>query len=346
MKGLVKYDRGVSSVEIREVPEPKVIPGHVIIEVAACGICGTDLHILADEYPYKPPVVLGHEFSGTIAEVGPEVSRFRPGDRVVSIPFFRTCGRCRFCLTGDWNLCPERVTAGSGVNGGFTRYVLMPERNLFKVPDHVDLKAAALSEPLACNVRAILEETRVTGGDVVVILGPGPIGLLAMQVAQAGGARTIVCGTSQDAVRLELARTLGAEGVVNIQRDDVSAWIREKTHGEGADIVLECSGAAPAVMMGIQLLRRRGQYTQIGLFGKPLTVDVDQVVFKEIRMHGSFSSSWTSWKKAQELIDQKRIQLAPLVSDILPLSEWQQGFEKCRKKEGMKVLLSPVPNAP
>ena len=90
MKGLVKYDRGVSSVEIREVPEPKVIPGHVIIEVAACGICGTDLHILADEYPYKPPVVLGHEFSGTIAEVGPEVSRFRPGDRVVSIPFFRT----------------------------------------------------------------------------------------------------------------------------------------------------------------------------------------------------------------------------------------------------------------
>ena len=205
---------------------------------------------------------------------------------------------------------------------------------------------AALSEPLACNVRAILEETRVTGGDVVVVLGPGPIGLLAMQVARAAGARTMVCGTSQDAVRLELARTLGADGVVDIQKDDVSAWIREKTHGEGADIVLECSGAAPAVMMGIQLLRRRGQYTQIGLFGKPLTVDVDQVVFKEIRMHGSFSSSWTSWKKAQKLIDQKRIQLAPLVSDILPLSEWQQGFEKCRNKEGMKILLSPVPNSP
>ncbi|MCX5909686.1 MAG: zinc-binding dehydrogenase [Deltaproteobacteria bacterium] len=346
MKGLVKYDRGVSSAEMREVPEPKVIPGHVIIEVAACGICGTDLHILADEYPYKPPVVLGHEFSGTIAEVGPEVSRFRPGDRVVSIPFFRTCGRCRFCLTGHWNLCPERVTAGSGVNGGFTRYVLMPERNLFKVPDHVDLKVAALSEPLACNVRAILEETRVNAGDVAVVLGPGPIGLLAMQVARAAGARTMVCGTSQDAVRLELARTLGADGVVNIQEEDIAAWIREKTNGEGADIVLECSGAAPAVMMGMQMLRRRGQYTQIGLFGKALTVDVDQVVFKEIRMHGSFSSSWTSWKKAQELIGQKRIQLAPLVSDILPLSEWQQGFEKCRKKEAMNVLLCPEPNSP
>lgn len=346
MKGLVKYGRGVNSAEMQEVAEPKVIPGHVIIDVVACGICGTDLHILADEYPYKAPVVLGHEFSGTIAEVGPEVSSFRTGDRVVSIPFFRTCGRCRFCLTGHWNLCPERVTAGSGVNGGFTRYVLMPECNLFKVPDHVDLKVAALSEPLACVVRAVIEETRVTAGDVVVVLGPGPIGLLAMQVAQAGGARTMVCGTSQDAVRLELARTLGADTVVNIQKEDISTWIREKTNGEGADIVLECSGAASAVMMGIQMLRRRGQYTQIGLFGKPLTVDVDQIVIKEIRMHGSYSSSWTSWKKTLELIGQKRIQLAPLVSDILPLSEWQQGFEKCRKKEAMKILLSPTPNCP
>jgi L-iditol 2-dehydrogenase len=147
-------------------------------------------------------------------------------------------------------------------------------------------------------------------------------------------------------VRLELARTLGADDVVDIQKEDISAWIREKTNGEGVDIVFECSGAAPAVMMGIQMLCRRGQYTQIGLFGKPLTVDVDQVVLKEIRMHGSYSSSWTSWKKAQELIGQKRIQLAPLVSDILPLSEWQQGFEKCRKKEAMKVLLCPVPNCP
>lgn len=345
MKGLVKYDRGVSSAEIREVPEPKVTPGHVIIEVAACGICGTDLHVLADEYPYKPPVVLGHEFSGTIAEVGPEVSRFRHGDRVVSIPFFRTCGKCRFCVTGHWNLCPERVTAGSGVNGGFTRYVLMPERTLFKVPDHMDLKMAALSEPLACNVRAVLEETRVNAGDVVVVLGPGPIGLMAMQVALAGGARTMVCGTSQDAMRLELARTLGADDAVDIQKEDISAWIREKTNGEGADIVLECSGAAPAVMMGIQMLCRRGQYTQIGLFGKPLTVDVNQIVLKEIIMHGSYSSSWTSWKKAQDLIDQKRIQLAPLVSDILPLSEWSQAFEKCRKKEAMKVLLCPEPNS-
>lgn len=346
MKGLVKYDRGVSSAEIREVAEPKVIPGHVIIEVTACGICGTDLHVLADEYPYKPPVVLGHEFSGTIAEIGPQVSYFRPGDRVVSIPFFSTCGRCRFCLTGHWNLCPERVTAGSGVNGGFTRYVLMPERTLFKVPDHVDLKLAALSEPLACNVRAVLEETRVNAGDVVMVVGPGPIGLMAMQVALAGGARTMVCGTSQDVARLELARTLGADDVVDIQKEDILEWIREKTNGEGADIVFECSGAAPAVMMGIQMLRRRGQYTQIGLFGKPLTVDVNQVVLKEIIMHGSYSSSWTSWKKAQELIGQKRIQLAPLVSDILPLSEWQQGFEKCRNKESMKVLLCPVPNCP
>lgn len=346
MKGLVKYDRGVNSAEIREVAEPAAIPGHVIIEVAACGICGTDLHILADEYPSKPPVILGHEFSGTIAEVGPQVSRFRPGDRVVSIPFFSTCGRCRFCLTGHWNLCPERVTTGAGVNGGFTNYVLMPERTLFRVPDQVDLKLAALSEPLACTVRAVLEETRVSAGDVVMVVGPGPIGIMAMQVALAAGARTMVCGTSQDEARLELAGKLGADDVVDIQKEDPVEWMREKTNGEGADIVFECSGAAPAVMMGIQMLRRRGQYTQIGLFGKPLTVDVNQVVLKEIIIHGSYSSSWTSWKKAQELISQKRIQLAPLASDILPLRAWQLGFEKCRNKEAMKVLLCPEPNCP
>jgi len=346
MLGLVKYDRGVSSAELRDVPDPKVLPGHVIIEVAACGICGTDLHILADEYPSKPPVVLGHEFSGTIAEVGPEVTRFRPGDRVVSIPFFRTCGRCRFCLTGHWNLCPERVTAGSGVNGGFARYVLMPERNLFRIPDHTDLSTAALTEPLACCVRAVVEETRVAAGDVAMVLGPGPIGLLAMQVAQANGARAIVCGTSQDAFRLDLARSLGAEGIVNVEKEDLGTLLRERTRGEGADIVLECSGATSAVMMGIQMLRRRGQFTQIGLFGKPLQADLDQIVYKEIWMHGSFSSSWTSWKKALELIDQRRIQLAPLVSDRLSLSQWQMGFEKCRRKEGMKVLLSPTLKGP
>jgi len=342
MQGLVKYARGMDCAELREIPEPKVLPGHVIIEVAACGICGTDLHILADEYPCRPPVVLGHEFSGTISEVGPGVTRFHPGDRVVSIPFFRTCERCRFCLTGHWNLCPERVTAGGGVHGGFTRFLLMPERTLFRIPDHVDLRVAALTEPLACNVRAVLEETRIQPGDFVLVLGPGPIGILAMQLARASGAQTFVCGTSQDAGRLDLARRLGAEGVLDIQKGDPLAFLRDATRGEGVAIVLECSGAASAVSIGIQALRRRGQFTQIGLFGKPLTIDLDPAIYKEIRIRGSFSSSWTSWEKALELMDQRRVELEPLISAILPLQRWKEGFERCRKKDGMKILLSPL----
>ncbi len=341
MEGLVKYERGRGHVELRQMPEPEVRPGHVIIEVAACGICGTDLHILDDEYSSSPPVILGHEFSGVIAEVGSNVSQFQAGDRVVAMPFFSVCGICRYCRTGNWNLCPSRASAGVAVNGGFARYVLMPERSLFRVPDYVDLITAALTEPLTCCVRAIIEKTRINPGDFVLVLGPGPIGLLALQLAKAWGARTLVCGTSQDGSRLKLAESLGADHVLNIQHRDIIAFLREQTAGEGVDVVLECSGNGSAAAMGVQALRRQGQFTQIGLYGKPLQLDLDQFVYKEVQFNGSFSSGWTSWKKSIELISQKLVQLQPLVSDILPLSRWEEGFKKCQSKDGVKVLLTP-----
>ena len=150
MWALVKYATGPGGMEIRELPDPTLLPGHVIIAVEACGICGTDLHIQAGEYPVDPPVVLGHEFSGRVVEVAPDVTGLKAGQRVTSLVYFTTCGTCRYCQTGQWNLCEKRKSVGSGVNGAFARYVLVPARNVRALPDNVDFISGAVTEPLAC----------------------------------------------------------------------------------------------------------------------------------------------------------------------------------------------------
>jgi len=342
MKGLVKFAPGVGNVQIRDIPEPVTGPTQVKIAVKAAGICGTDIHIYDDEYPSRPPVVLGHECTGQVVEIGSDVTEIGIGDRVTAHPFAVTCGRCRFCRQGELSYCRERLSFGSGVDGAFASYLVIPASIVRHLPENIDFDCGALTEPLASCVKAVNESTAIQAGDVVLVTGPGPIGLLASQLAKAQGATVITVGTAVDDRRLKLAQTLGVDYTFQVETDDISLAVDELTNGEGVDVVLECAGAPAAIRMGLQWVRKRGQITQIGLFGKPFELDYEQIALKGIRVAGSFGSSVSAWDRALTLLRTGMIQVAPLISTVLPLTEWEQGFSRMRQKEGLKVLLHPV----
>lgn len=342
MKALLKTAPGAGHLEIRDLPEPKAGPGQLVIEVAKTGICGTDIHIERGEYACSPPMVLGHEVTGRVAEVGPGVVGLRPGDRVVTETYFHTCGTCRACLEGRINLCPERRSIGTHVNGGFARYLLVPAIRIHRLPDSIDDTSAALSEPLACCVHGVLELAGVTPGDVVVMSGPGAIGLLCLQVAKAAGATLVAVGTAADEGRLELAKSLGADHTVIAGRDDVSTFIADLTGGAGADVTIEAAGAGPSVNQCLKLIRRGGTFCQIGLFGTPITVDYDLIPLKEIRLVGSFAHLPSSWRRGLGLMAEGKVKAAPLVSSQRPITEWRSAFDAFSTRQECKLILTPV----
>jgi len=340
MKGVAKLARGEGNVGLLDVPDPQAIPGHVVIEVKAAGVCGTDLHIYHDEYPVEPPVILGHELAGVVAQVGEGVSNCRPGDRVTSETFFYYCERCVHCRNGFPNMCASRKSIGSGVNGAFARYVLVPARNVHLLPPNVDELSGALTEPLACCVHA-LSTTRVDPADTVVVSGPGAVGLLMAQVVKAAGAKVALLGANSDGARLEMARTLGVDLTVNVQAEDPKKIIHDMTGGLGADVVFECAGVGTSAQTCLDLVRRCGRYSQVGLFGKSISWPLDQLVMKELLMNGSFSHIPSSWPRALKLMASGQVQTRPLVSQVLPISVWQRAFDVFERREGFKIVLMP-----
>ncbi len=343
MKAVMKVAPGVGNIELRDIDEPFPEAGQVKIRVHTAGICGTDLHIYKDEFRSVPPVVLGHEIAGEVVAVGDGVDARTIGTRVTTETYFYTCGTCRYCRSGNVNLCLRRRSIGSAVNGGFTNYVIVPQKNVHLLPDNLDLVAGALTEPLACVVHGVLTTPTVAPGDVAVIAGPGAIGLLTLQVVKAAGATVIMLGTDADAPRLALARELGADMTLNVQRDDVKAAVEEVTvEGMGADVVYECSGAGAAAAQLLELVRRRGRYVQIGLFGKSIAWDLDQICFREVTVTGSNASIPSAWTRAIQLLGSGQVKTAPLITNIYPVTEWQTAFDAFEAKQGIKMVLQPV----
>lgn len=345
MKGLVKFSRGNGFMEVREVAEPQPGPGQVKIAVEATGICGSDLHIFHDDIagiPINPPVVTGHEFTGVVAAVGEGVTAWKVGDRVTSETAFSYCGECVHCRAGRYNICNNRRTLGYWYNGAFAKYTVVPQGLIHHLPDSIDFVPGALCEPLACVTHAVLELTTVVAGDIVLVSGPGAVGLLAMQVAKAAGATVIVSGTKVDGPRLATAKQLGADYVVDVTAENIFDAVTEVTEGRGADVVLECSGSAPGANDGLVLTKKFGYYTQIGLFGKPIQIDFEKICYRELKVTGSLGSTWTSWNKAIQLMADGRVDTKALVSDVMPITEWQEAFRKFEGKEGLKIVLRPV----
>jgi L-iditol 2-dehydrogenase len=342
MKALVKFARGDGNVEILDVDEPRCGENQVKIEVAFCGICGTDLHVLHDTFRNYPPVVLGHEFAGTVVEVGRDVTRVAPGEAVTVLGATAvTCGQCTYCRSGHFMFCADRRGMGHGVDGAFRRYVVVRADQVFRIPEGFGLDEAALSEPFASAVQAVVEVTKVRLGDTALISGPGPIGLLCLKLLVAEGIKTIVVGAPGDGTRLEGARRIGAAAVVNIGERDPQEAVREETGGAGVDVALECAGHQDSVRNSIEALRPMGRYTQVAICGREIQFPIDRILYKQLSVTGSLCYTVRTWERMMKIFAQGKVRLSDLISAKLPLSDWRTAFDLCVEKKAVKVLLYP-----
>ena len=343
MKAIVKYQTGDGFIGLRDVPEPEPGEGEVKIAVQAAGICGSDLHIWHGdiEIPVKPPVTLGHEFAGVVTALGPGVTGLKVGQRVTAENSHSVCGCCEYCMTGDYNLCEERLATGYAYDGAFAPYCVVPAKRVHVLPDTVDFLTGALSDPSACAYRAVCEKGAVGPGDTVLILGVGPMGLFSSQYAKLSGGKVILAGTAADAARLEIGRELGADCTVDVTQPDAVDNIERFAGRSGIDVVLECSGAPDAARLGLQLIKKRGRFVLVGIYGRPFELDFDQILYKELVVKGMFSHKYEAWEKAISLAAQGLIKAKPLITDILPLSEWEKGFRRFAERKALKVIFEP-----
>jgi len=344
MLALMKTAPGPGNIELVEVPTPSPGPGEILARVEYAGICGSDLHIQAGDIQLnlRPPVIMGHEFSGTVADIGEGVTGFRVGQRVVSETAFSTCGRCMPCRTGNDNVCEHKYLIGFVFPGVFTDYVVLPAERVHLLPEDITMLSAVMMEPLSCAVRGVYEQITITPGDTVVVAGPGGMGLLSLQLARAAGARVVVSGTPEDAERFEMALKLGADRVVDVVNEDLKSILLNMTSGEGADVYIEASGAPAAARSGLEVVRRRGQYLQLGLAGAPFEIDFAKIAYREITVKGTLGQKWTAWERALKLLSTGQVVTEPLITEVFPLTEWQKAFDKFRAKDGIKIALKPA----
>ena len=337
MKALVLHDYGRFSVE--EIPVPPVGPGEVLIRVYACGICGTDLKIIEGAYrgvwPEAFPFVLGHEWAGVVEAVGDGVRSLRVGDRVVG-ENHQGCGECPMCRQGRYNLCEARgpgerghIVYGHNAPGAFAEYITRPEVLVHPIPDHVSFVEGALVNQAATAAHGV-RRARVALGETVLVIGPGLMGLLSLQIAKAAGAaRVVLVGRG---ARLQLARELGADVCLDRESPTLVDDIRAATGGRGPDVVLECAGTPAAVQLAATAVRRGGRVALLGLTGKrPVELITDRWVLDEIDVVGVRSSP-NAYPAAIQLIASRRIQVGPLATHTYPLEAFDKALETFRDK--------------
>jgi L-iditol 2-dehydrogenase len=343
MRALVKHATGKGNVGIRDIPEPVLAPDEVLIKVKYCGICGTDLHIWADEFPNLPPVVMGHEYCGVVEQVGDAVQgSWAVGDRVVGELHTGACGGCELCRSGKPHICNHKLALGSKYNGAFAEYLAIPAWLVHRLPDEISWEVAAVTEPFAITAHCLVERGMFQAGQTVLISGTATMGLMATIWASRLGARDIiVSGTSQDvAKRFPLARSVGATRVVNVTAEELCEIVLEVTDGRGVDTWIECSGAVEAVASGLNAVKKAGKVVLIGLMG-PAVIPVawNIILYKELDVVGCFSSPPSSWELALEAEVDEASKLRRLVSEILPLDQWEIGFNRMQRGEVVKILI-------
>jgi L-iditol 2-dehydrogenase len=340
MLALVKTALGHGNLEVIERDEPTAGKDQVKILVKYAGICGSDLHTYEGKYKVNVPVTLGHEFAGEVVEIGENVTEVKVGDRVTSETTFYICGECKYCKSKDYNLCSTRKGLGSQQDGGFTKYVIARKESIHILPENVDYLSASITEALACAHHAV-SKSNIKKNDVVVVLGPGPIGLLVAQIAKSFEARVIITGLEKDKSRLDKGKELGIDFGVDIQNEDLKQIVNELTDGYGADIVFECTGAPPSVNLGLDLLIKKGQYVQVGIFPTAeILTDFEKIIQKELIITGCRSQKPSDWEPSLQLMNQNLVNAKALVSHQFNITEWDKAYETIKKGDAIKVVLT------
>ena len=333
------------NLEMVPMPVPEIGPDDVLVRVRACGICGSDVHGFDGSTGRRiPPLVMGHEAAGEVAQAGAHVRDLAMGDRVT---FDSTiyCGQCFYCARGDINLCDNRQVLGVSPgeyrrHGAFAEYVAVPRRIMYRLPDNLSYEQAALIEAVSVAVHAV-NLTPVADGRTAVVVGSGMIGLLAIQALRAAGCARVVAVDLEEC-RLKVARELGATETINPKTGDAAAAVREMTDGRGADVALECVGATEPIRTAIASVRKGGAVTLVGNIAPAIDLPLQAVVTRQIRLQGSCASCG-EYPACIDLISSGAIRVDPLISAVAPLAEGAAWFGRLYRHEPglMKVILRP-----
>ncbi|HEY3391127.1 MAG TPA: alcohol dehydrogenase catalytic domain-containing protein, partial [Lacipirellulaceae bacterium] len=309
-----------------------------LLEVQAVGVCGSDLHMWTGQqsWPMKYPVVLGHEFCGVIREVGRAVAGWTEGDRVVSETAAVIDPSSPLSRQGMYNLDPNRRGYGATIDGAMRRFVPVPARILHRMPEGLTFEQAALTEPCCVAYSAVVSNVRIRPGDRIVVLGPGPIGVLSGAIARLCGASVAVVGLENDRARLAVARQYGCETLVG----DATEWARA-VDGLGADGVVDATGASGSLMTAMQLVRPAGWISKVGWGPQPLGFSLDMLVQKNVTLQGSFSHNWPIWERVIRLIATGALDVRPITGGVWPLAEWHEAFEMMHSGKIVKAVLKP-----
>jgi threonine 3-dehydrogenase len=334
-------------IEVQEIEEPRIKPSEVLVKIEATAICGSDLHIYRwDEQTTRwkspLPMTIGHEWSGKILEVGNYVKSLRPGDNVAGeshIP----CGFCSYCRTGNMHVCQNMLIFGIQTSeGSFAQYAAVPEVIAYKLPSTVGYEEGAVFEPFGVALHAI-ERVGIQPGDVVLVMGAGPIGIFAQQIAKISGASLVIAAELKQ-FRLDLAKKIGSADVyVNTEKEDVVKRTMELTNGKGADVVIELAGAPITTVQALQAVKKCGRVGLVGLSDKPVQIEpTSMIIYKEATIYGSTGRAmFGTWERMATLVGSNKIKPSAVITDRLPLEKAEEGFQRVIRGESGKVIFIP-----
>ena len=340
MKAVVNYSTEPNSVELREVAEPQAGEGEIVMEVDTVSVCGSDLHQWTGghSWPVNYPVVLGHEFAGTVAEVGTGVDGFSEGDRVTSETAAVIDPVSPLTLEGNYHLDPNRKGFGYGVDGAMTRFVKVPARCLHHVPDDLPLELAAVTEPCCVAYNAVVANGKVEEGERVLVLGPGPIGILCGLVAKVMGASEVaIAGLERDVKRLAVAESIGLQPLIG----DVLNWARQ-TDGVGVHMVVDAAGVSATLRTSLDAVRPKGRIVKVGWGPQPLDFSLDPLVQKNVALLGSFSHNRPIWKAVIEMLASGALDPSPILQGTWALHDWRDAFAQMHGGDIVKAQLKPA----
>ena len=340
MKALVKYGDGKENMGIRDVAEPEIGPADILAEVMCVGICGSDLHIWRDEKEHKRPVILGHEYSGKVVEVGSECQRIKVGDRIC----------------GDLETLGGRV--GTHVNGADASLLAIPEALAHVMPDNVSYEEGAMVELVTCMSHDLMFRSRINPSDFVVVLGPGPIGLTVTQLVRLWSPRFVLTtGLYSDERRLEMAKKLGAD-MVYYSEDDPVKKVMELTDGKGAEFIVDATGGEDAISQATRMARMGAWITVVGLWGHTIKANLDMIPYHSLTLRGGWgwagmesesqavrmAAGFESWEKALQILALGKVDMTKMITRRITLNEWKSAYEDLEAKKEIKVMVYPNPD--
>lgn len=337
--GVVNFAAARGSVELRPMERPTIGDSDILLEVANVGVCGSDLHQWTGDHSWQVnyPVVLGHEFGGTIAEVGKSVEGWKPGDRVVSETAAIISVDSPLTRRGLYNLDPTRKGFGYGVNGAMTKFVRVPSRILHHVPDSLPFEQACLTEPCCVAYNATVKNAHIEPGDRVVVLGPGTIGILCAAFARLCGAEVAVVGLEADKGRLAVAQKYGCEVVIGSPKD----WACARD-GLGCDGVIDAAGVSATLAIALDIVRPAGWISKVGWGKAPVGISLDPLVQKNVTLQGSYSHNWPIWERVLALLTSGQLDVKPIIGGVWPLEQWHEAFEQMHAGQVVKSVLAPA----